>query len=146
MAVLKWKLSIITRSFGLRKFALYMYIRYFVISVANKQYKKKGNRFTGTGEISLLYWSGIVISDLFISSFHCTSKLTSCGDNIEMHLNLLVIYWDLYHVASRFSLALILLFMYSQFKWSTCCIGMEDPAVEACVKSMGILIFLVIYI
>ena len=39
--VLKWKLSKITRSFGLRKFALYMYIRYFVISEANKQNKKK---------------------------------------------------------------------------------------------------------
>ena len=66
---------------SLRKFALY--IRYFVISVANKQYK--------TNEISLLgleklvcYIRYFVISDFFILIFHCieeTHSLVDCWHN-----------------------------------------------------------------
>ena len=68
--ILQWKLSI-TRSLGPRKFALY--IRYFVISVANKQYKTKEMNSLGPEKLA---WSirYFIISDLFTSSFHCNYK------------------------------------------------------------------------
>ena len=64
---IQWKLSI-TRSMGPRKFALY--IRYVVISVANKQYKTKEINSLGPEKL-VCYIRYFVISDLFISSFHC---------------------------------------------------------------------------
>ena len=68
---LQWKLGI-TRSLGPRQFVLY--IRYIVIwSVVNKKIQNKGNKFIGTGEISLLYQVFRYISDLFISSFQCNT-------------------------------------------------------------------------
>jgi len=67
----QWKL-IITRSFGPRNFALY--IRYFVISVANKQYKTKETNSLGP-ENSACYIRHFFISDLFISSFHCIMNI-----------------------------------------------------------------------
>ena len=51
------------------KFCL-LYIRYLVISVVNKQYKAK--EFISLGlEKTVCYIRYFVISDLFISSFHC---------------------------------------------------------------------------
>ena len=65
---IQWKLSI-TRSLGPRQFVLY--IRYFVISVVNKQYKTKEINSLGPEKL-VCYIRYFVISDLFISSFHCT--------------------------------------------------------------------------
>ena len=64
--ILQWKLSI-TRSLGPRKC---VYFRYFVISVVNKQYKTKEINSLGPEKL-VCYIRYFVISDLFISSFHC---------------------------------------------------------------------------
>ena len=47
------------------------YIRYFVISVVNKQYKTKEINSLGPEKL-VCYIGYFVISDLFISSFHCS--------------------------------------------------------------------------
>ena len=68
---IQWKLCI-TRSLGPRNCVCY--IRYFVISVVNKQYKTKEINSVGP-EKFVCYIRYFVISDLFISSFHCTSHV-----------------------------------------------------------------------
>ena len=77
--LIQWKL-IITISLGPRKFALY--VRYFVISVANKQYKTKEINSLGPKKWAC-YIRYFVISDLFISRFHCSNT------HVEVPANLL---------------------------------------------------------
>ena len=50
-----------------------MFVIYFVISVVNKQYKTKEIHSLGPEKL-VCYIRYFVISDLFISSFHCTWK------------------------------------------------------------------------
>ena len=69
--IVQWKFSI-TRSLGPRIFVCY--IRYFVISVVNKQYKTKEINSLGPEKL-VCYIRYFVISDLFRSSFHCTTGL-----------------------------------------------------------------------
>ena len=59
----------ITRSLGPRNFVCY--IRYFVISVVNEQYKTKEIHSLGLEKL-VCYIRYCVISNLFITSFHCT--------------------------------------------------------------------------
>ena len=66
----QWKLGI-TRSLGPRYYVCY--IRYFVISVVNKQYKTKEINLLGPEKL-VYYIRYFVISDLYISSFHCMWK------------------------------------------------------------------------
>ena len=65
--LLQWKLGI-TRSLGPRNFV--HYIRCFVISVVNNNTKQR--KLSHWYQINLLYQVFFVISDLFISSFHCS--------------------------------------------------------------------------
>ena len=51
-----------------------LYIRYFVISLVKKQFKTKKIYSLGPEKL-VCYISGILLSDLFISSFHWISKL-----------------------------------------------------------------------
>ena len=73
-SLIQWKLSI-TRSLGPRNFVCY--IRYFVISVVNKQYKTKQIDSLGPEKI-VCYIRYLVIADVFISSFHCILKIVNC--------------------------------------------------------------------
>ena len=70
VSCIQWKLSI-TRSLGPRNFVCY--IRYFVISVVNKQYKTKEINSLGLEKL-VCYIRYFVISNLFIWSSHRTTK------------------------------------------------------------------------
>ena len=71
----QWKLGI-TRSLGPGHFVCY--IRYFVISVANKQYKTKEINSLGPEKL-VCYIRYFDISDLFTLSFHCTMRSSSAS-------------------------------------------------------------------
>ena len=74
---IQWILGI-TRSLGPRNFVCY--IRYFVISLVNKQYKTKEINSLGPEKL-VCYIRNCVISDLFISSFHCIPEYSRIIQN-----------------------------------------------------------------
>ena len=89
---IQWKLGI-TRPLGRGHFVCY--IRYFVISVVNKQHKTKEIHSLGL-EKFVCYISSGVISDLFISSFHCIVTLYTCIKGKKMFTIVLYhVEWDI---------------------------------------------------
>ena len=65
----------LTRSLGPRNFVCYIRLNFFFISVVNKEYKIKKINSLGLEKLLKLvcYIRYFVISDLFVSNYHCTS-------------------------------------------------------------------------